>query len=143
MNPYVRINSKIRIYKTCIRLITTYGTEVRENTDKTKSMPRMTEMMTPRTTVGKTRRDNEKRRHQRAMRNTRYGEVGKTAYDHVGRMDENRIPKIALEGNSLGSRPDKNEEIVGSLPLRKKRRGNVRINKSTDLQEVEEENSLE
>ena len=34
-NPYTRTDGKIRIYKTCIRYFMTYGTEVREDTDKT------------------------------------------------------------------------------------------------------------
>ena len=45
-NPYMRKDSKIRIYKTCIRPIMTYGTEVREDTNKTKHMLRVAEMKT-------------------------------------------------------------------------------------------------
>ncbi|XP_056633913.1 uncharacterized protein LOC130443362 [Diorhabda sublineata] len=57
-NPYLRKDSKSRIYKTCIRpIIMTYGTEVREDTNKTKQMLRVAEMKTLRTIVGKTRRN--------------------------------------------------------------------------------------
>ncbi|XP_056637705.1 uncharacterized protein LOC130445842 [Diorhabda sublineata] len=56
-NPYMRIDSKIRIYKTCIRPIMTYGTDVREDTNKTKQMLRVAEMKTLRTIVGKTQRN--------------------------------------------------------------------------------------
>ncbi|XP_050519479.1 uncharacterized protein LOC126893388 [Diabrotica virgifera virgifera] len=36
--PYMRTDSKSRIYKTCIRPIMTYGIEVREGTNKTKQI---------------------------------------------------------------------------------------------------------
>ena len=63
---------KIRIY--------TYGTEVRKDTNKTKSMLRVGEMKTLRTTVGgNKKKQSEKHRHQRALRNTRYSEMGKAA----------------------------------------------------------------
>jgi len=35
-NEYMRKESKVRIYKTCIRPIMTYGIETREETNKTK-----------------------------------------------------------------------------------------------------------
>lgn len=56
-NKYMRIDSKVKIYKTCVRPIMTYGIEAREETTKTKSMLRVTEMKTLRSILGKTRRD--------------------------------------------------------------------------------------
>jgi len=46
-------DSKVRIYKTCIRPIMTYGIE----TNKTKRMLRAAEIKTRRTIMGKTRID--------------------------------------------------------------------------------------
>ncbi|XP_056636720.1 uncharacterized protein LOC130445200 [Diorhabda sublineata] len=54
-NPYMRKVSKIRIFKTSIRPIMTYGTEVREDTNKMKQMLKVAEMKTLRIIVGKTR----------------------------------------------------------------------------------------
>ena len=39
--PYLRTDSKIGIYKTCIKPIMTCGTEVHEDINKTKSMLRV------------------------------------------------------------------------------------------------------
>jgi len=52
-NEYMRKDSKVRIYKTCIRPIMTYGIETRQETNKTKSMLRVAEMKTLRTIMGK------------------------------------------------------------------------------------------
>lgn len=56
-NPFICRYGKIRIYKTCIRPIMIYGTEVREETNKTKHLLRVAEMRTPRMIVRKTRRN--------------------------------------------------------------------------------------
>ncbi|XP_057662518.1 uncharacterized protein LOC130897602 [Diorhabda carinulata] len=101
-------DSKIRIYKTCIRPIMTYGTEVREDTNKTKQMLRVAEMKTLRTIVGKTSRDrvrNTDVKKQCGIQDiVRWGRQRKKQwYNHVRRMDENR--KIVLENNPPGSRP--------------------------------------
>ncbi|XP_044760224.1 uncharacterized protein LOC123317680 [Coccinella septempunctata] len=108
-NPYMRKDSKVRIYKTCIRPIMTYGTEVREDTVKTKHMLRVAEMKTLRTIVGKTKRDrvrNTDIREQCGIQDiVRWGRQRKRQwYNHVRRMDENRLPRIVLE-NPPGSRP--------------------------------------
>ena len=89
-----------------------YGTEMREQTNKTKSMLRVAEMKTLRTIVGKTRRD--------GVRNTdikvqcgihdimRWGrQCRRHWYQHVRRMDENILQKIVLENKPPGSRPPK------------------------------------
>ncbi|CAG9839125.1 unnamed protein product [Diabrotica balteata] len=106
----MRTDSKIRIYKTCIRPIMTYGIEVREDTNKTKQMLRVAEMKTLRTIMGKRRRDrvrNTNIREQCKIQDIlRWGRQRKRMwYNHVRQMDENRLPKIALENNPPGSRP--------------------------------------
>ncbi|XP_060530090.1 uncharacterized protein LOC132704215 [Cylas formicarius] len=109
-NPYMRKDSKIRIYKTCIRPIMTYGTEVREDTNKTKQMLRVAEIKTLRTIVGKTRRDrvrNTDVREQYGIQDiVRWRRQRKRQwYNHVRRMDDNRLPRIVLENNPPGPRP--------------------------------------
>ncbi|XP_056630500.1 uncharacterized protein LOC130441040 [Diorhabda sublineata] len=83
-NPYMRKDSKIRIYKTCIRPIMTYSTEVREDNNKTKQMLRVAEMKTLRTIVGKTRRGIQDIVRWGRQRNRQW-------YNHVRRMDKNRL----------------------------------------------------
>ena len=74
----MRTDCKIRIYKSCIRPIMTYGKEVREDINKTKSVLRVAEMKTLKITVGENEeRRSEKHRHQRTMRITKYSEVEK------------------------------------------------------------------
>ena len=48
------IESKTRIYKTCVRPIMTYATETRAETAATKQLLRTTEMKTLRSILGKT-----------------------------------------------------------------------------------------
>ena len=109
-NPYMRKDSKIRIYKTCIRPIMTYGTEVREDTNKTKHMLRVVEMKTLRTMVKKIRGDRVRNtyiREQCGIQDiARWGKQKKRKwYNHVRWMDENKLPKIVLKNNPPGSRP--------------------------------------
>lgn len=109
-NKYMRMDSKIKIYKTCVRPIMTYGIEAREDTNKTKSMLRVAEMKILRTIVGKTRRDrvrNTEVREQCEVQDVvRWGRQRRRQWhDHVRRMDENRLPKIALVGRPAGKRP--------------------------------------
>ncbi|XP_057653819.1 uncharacterized protein LOC130892419 [Diorhabda carinulata] len=109
-DPYMRKDSKVRICKTCISPIMTYGMEVREDTNKTKQMLRLAEMKTLRTIVGKTRRDrvrNTDVKEQCGIQDiVRWGRQRKRQwYNHVRRMDENRFPRIVLENDPPGSRP--------------------------------------
>ncbi|XP_057667260.1 uncharacterized protein LOC130900578 [Diorhabda carinulata] len=97
-NPYMRKDSKIRIYETCIRPIMTYGTEVREATNKTKQMLKVAEMKTLRSIVGKTRRDR--------IRNTDVKEqCGIQDIVRWGRQRKRKQPRNILENNPPGSRP--------------------------------------
>ncbi|XP_056637716.1 uncharacterized protein LOC130445851 [Diorhabda sublineata] len=95
----------------------TYGTETREDTNKTKQMLRLAEMKTLRTIVGKTRRDrvrNTDVKEQCGIQDiVRWGRQRKRqGYNHVRRMDETRLPRIVLENDPPGSRPP------GRLPKR-------------------------
>lgn len=108
-NRDMRTDSKVRIYKTCVRPILTYGIESRADTVKTKSMLRTTEMKTLRAIAGKTLRDR--------VRNTAIREICEVEdvvrwgrqrrrywHQHVERMSSNRIPHIALHGTPNGQR---------------------------------------
>ena len=138
-NLYIRTYSKIRTYEACIRPMKTYGTEELEDINKTKSMLRVTEMKTLRIIVRKIRRDRVRHtdvREQYGIQDiVRWGrQLRGQWYYHVKRMDENRLQKIAHRAQDH----PKDGEIVDNLPLGKRRRVSVRINRSTDLQEVEE-----
>jgi len=108
-NEYMRKDSKVRINKTCIRPIMTYGIETREETNKTKRMLRVAEMKTLRTILGKTRIDRIKNidiREQCGVQDIiRWRRQRKRYwYTHVRRIEEGRLPRIALEGKPIGKR---------------------------------------
>ena len=56
-NKHISIDSKVRIYKTCVRLIMTYAVETRAETRITKRLLRTTEIKTLRQIIGCTLRD--------------------------------------------------------------------------------------
>ena len=108
-NSYMRTDSKIIIYKTCIRPVVTYSTQVRKDTNKTKCMLSVAEMKILRTIVEKTRRgrvrNTDIREHCGIQDMVRWGRQRKRQwYDHIRRMDEKRLPRVALECNPLNSR---------------------------------------
>lgn len=115
----------------------TYGIEVRVDTNN---------MRTLRTIVERTRRDRvrstdiiEQCGTQDIVKWER--QPKRRWFNHVRQMDENRLPKIAPEnppGDLPGGHP-KDGKVVGILPPWKRRRSNFRINRSTDLQEVEDD----
>ena len=109
-NPDMKISSKIRIYKTCVRPIMTYGMECRADTTITKSALRVSEMRTLRSIAGLTLRDR--------VRNVRVREICEVEdvvrwgrqrrrfwYAHVNRMGTSRLPYIALHGRPEGRIP--------------------------------------
>lgn len=109
-NKYMRIDSKVKIYKTCVRPIMTYGIEVREETTKTKSMLRVAEMKILRSILGKTRRDrvrNDVIRDKCQVKDVvRWGRQRKREWhEHVERMTEDRLPRIAFQSRPAGDRP--------------------------------------
>jgi hypothetical protein len=104
-NPDMKISSKIKIYKTCVRPIMTYGIESRADTTITKNALRVSEMKTLRSIAGKTLRDR--------IRNTRVREICEVEdivrwgrqrrrfwYAHVRRMDSSRLPTNLMEDDS-------------------------------------------
>jgi len=108
-NEYMRKDSKVRIYKTCIRSIMTYGIETIEETNKTKIMLRVAEMKTLRTIMGKTRiyriRNTDIREQCGVQDIVRWGRQRKRYwYAHVRRMEEGRLPRTALEGKPIGKK---------------------------------------
>ena len=56
-NKYLSPEGKVRIYKTCVRPVITYGAESRADTTLAKQLLRTTEMRIIRTIRGKTIRD--------------------------------------------------------------------------------------
>ena len=54
INPFMTIESKMKIYKTTVRPITTYEAETRAETERTKQLLRTTEMKTLKSAIGVT-----------------------------------------------------------------------------------------
>jgi hypothetical protein len=108
-NKDMQLKSKVRIYKTCVRPILTYGIETRADTVRTKSLLRTTEMKTLRKIAGKTLRDrvrNDKIREMCDVQDVvRWGRQRRRFWrDHVNRMDSQRLPHLALHGKPDGKR---------------------------------------
>ena len=109
-NKHVRIQSKVRIYKTCIRPVMTYGIETRADTTRTKNLLRTTEMKTLRAIAGVSLRDrirNEEIRRTCDIEDiVRWGRARRRFWrDHVDRMNNTRIPYIAANQIPHGHRP--------------------------------------
>lgn len=58
---YMSLESKVRVYKTCVRPMMTYAIETRAETTKTKHLLRMTEMKILRCNTGNTLRNRVQR----------------------------------------------------------------------------------
>lgn len=109
-NKHMSIESKTRIYKTCVRPIMTYAIETRAETAATKQLLRATEMKTLRSITGKTLRDREKSSDIRALCDiqdvVRWARSRRRAWrDHVDRMADDRLAKQAKEGKPNTRRP--------------------------------------
>lgn len=109
-NRYMNIDSKTRIYRTCVRPILTYGAETRCETNKTKQIMRTTEMKTLRMITGTSLRD--RIRNTQIREDCKIAEVGKWVRDrrrrwrdHVERMDNGRLAKITMKGKPNTRRP--------------------------------------
>ncbi|XP_057670460.1 uncharacterized protein LOC130902374 [Diorhabda carinulata] len=86
-----------------------YPIETREETNKTKSMLLVAEIMTPKTIVGKTRVDRIRKTdfwEQCGVQGiVRWGRQRKRYwYAHMRRMEESRLSRIVLEGKPIGKR---------------------------------------
>ena len=97
------VDSKTKIYKTCVRPIMTYGIKTRAKNTTTKRLLRTTEMRTLRGITGCSLRD-----HTQCgiLDVVKWGHIRRREWrDHVDRMDNMRIPKIAKEGDPTSKRP--------------------------------------
>lgn len=108
-NKYLHIEPKVRIYKTVVRPILTYAVEIRPETAKTKQMLDTTEMKTLRKIVGITRRDhirNDQIREQCKIQPIReWTQIRRQQWnEHVSRMEEDRIARIARDNYPSGRR---------------------------------------
>lgn len=108
-NKYLSPEGKLRIYKTSVRPVITYGAESRADTTLTKQLLRTTEMRIIRTIHGKTIRDrvrSEDLRDQSGIKDIVdwVGVRRKGWADHVERMSANRIPKIVHDNRPQGTR---------------------------------------
>ncbi|XP_060525304.1 uncharacterized protein LOC132701439 [Cylas formicarius] len=108
-NGYMQKDSKIKIYKTCVRPIMTYAIETREDTNKTKRLLLVAEMKVPRSIASKTRRDHVRKidiREQCDVQDiVRWGRQRRRQwYNHVKTLGEDRLPRVALEGMPVAAR---------------------------------------
>jgi len=109
-NKYMSTNSKVRIYKTCIRPILTYAAETRAETAKTKRLARTTEMRTLRNIRGVTLRDRIRSRDIReecgVQDVVRFVRARRRHWrDHINRMGPERLVKWASEEIPASRRP--------------------------------------
>jgi len=96
------MDCKVRIYKTNVRPVLTYTSETRAETAYSQQLLRIIEMKIIRAIHGKTLRDKIRRdhlRHLSAIQDiNKWTEARRREWDaHVGRMEENRLAKIARE----------------------------------------------
>lgn len=108
-NKYMNVDSKIKIYKTMIRPIMTYGAETRAETSRTKQLLRTVEMNTLRAIIGKTRldriRNSDVRQQCDIIDVTKFIKKRRRCWDeHVSRADSTRLIKIARDYRPSGRR---------------------------------------
>ncbi|PSN36755.1 hypothetical protein C0J52_19376 [Blattella germanica] len=111
------IESKTRIYKTCVRPIMTYAAETRADTKKTEQLVSTNKMKILRSITGYTlynKKTNEEIRSTCGITNiTKWIKQRRQGWkDHVNRMSESRLPKLAMTFDSDTPRP------VGRPPTR-------------------------
>ena len=109
-NKHLSIESKTRIYKTCVRPVMTYAIETRAENTTTKRMLRTTEMSILRAMSGISLlqhiRSEEIRDRCEIQDVVRWARGRRREWrDHVDRMDDTRLPKIAKNGRPSGTRP--------------------------------------
>ena len=114
-NKYMSIDSKTRIYKTCVRPIMTYAIETRAKKATTKRLLRTTEMRTLRGITGCSLRDhirsNDIRTQCGILDVVRWGRIRRREWrDDVYRIDNIRMPK--REGHPTSKMP------TGRPPIR-------------------------
>jgi len=102
LNKYMSTERKVRIYKTNVRPMLTYASETRAETAYTEQLLRTTDMKTKRAIHGKTLRDKIRSDHLRQLSRIqdmiKWTEDRRREWDaHVGRMEDNRLAKIARD----------------------------------------------
>ena len=100
---------KVRIYKTNVRPVLTYASETTAETTCTQQLLRTTEMKTIRAIHPKTLKDKIRSDHLRHISGiqdiVKWTEDRRREWDaHVGRMEDNRLAKIARESRPRGVR---------------------------------------
>jgi hypothetical protein len=108
-NKCMSIDCKSRIYKANVRPVLTYASETRAETAYTQQLFRTTEMKTIRAIHGKTIRDkirSDHLRHLSAIQDiNKWTEARRREWDaDVGRMEDNRLTKIARDSRPQGVR---------------------------------------
>lgn len=108
-NKHIGVETKTRIYKATIRPIMTYAGETRPETSKTRRLMETAEMKVLRRILGKTLLDQE--RSETIRRNCQTENVAdwvsnrkKEWNNHINRMDNNRIVRIARDNSPIGRR---------------------------------------
>lgn len=109
-NKDLSIECKSRIYKTCVRPVMTYAAETRPDSAVTKRQMRTTEMKTLRAISGYTLWDRQTNAHIREKCGVgdvvRWVRGRRRAWnEHVNRMADTRLAKIARNGTPIGKRP--------------------------------------
>ncbi|XP_044760217.1 uncharacterized protein LOC123317675 [Coccinella septempunctata] len=109
-NKYVSTRSKVRIYKTCVRPVMTYAIETRAENTATKRLLRTTEMRALRSIAGYALLDRKRNEEIREICDiqdvVRWARKRRRAWrDHVDRMSDERLAKIAKEERPNTSRP--------------------------------------
>ena len=104
------IESKMKIYKSTVRPITTYGAETRAETERTKQLLRTTEMKTLRSAIGVTLWDRMRNKDVRDQCNiqdiNKWIQVRRKKWsNHVDRASEERLLRIAKDGKPAAVRP--------------------------------------
>ena len=102
-------DSKIRIYKTCVRPIITYGAESRPDTTVTNQLLRTTEMRIVRAIHSKSLHDKIRSEHLRQISGLQdivgWVHVRRRCWAaHVDRMQDDRLPKILSKNRPEGVR---------------------------------------
>lgn len=108
-NKYLHTETKARIYKSVIRPIMTYTAETRPDTAKTKRILEVGEMKILRKIAGKTLFDRE--RSDNVRRTCGVDNISDWVLarkmewnDHISRMDQRRIVRIARDESPIGRR---------------------------------------
>ena len=109
-NNHMSLESKIKIYRTCVRPIMTYGIEARADTKSTKRKLRTLEMRILRRSAGFSLYDRQRNDHIRELCKVedvvKWSKHRRREWNaHVDRMEDNRLAKICRDNKPLGTRP--------------------------------------